>query len=62
MVVDFFFDDIHRDPRKAGGKYVKIRDRVKRVDTVNRIVELMIVEGVINRAIKIDDIMDIKIH
>ena len=56
------FTVFEADARKAGGRYVEITDSVKRVDTVNRIVELMIVEGVINRAIKIDDIMDIKIH
>ena len=34
-----------QDPRKPGGRYVSITDSVKRVDTVNRVIELMSMEG-----------------
>ena len=56
------FTVFEADARKAGGRYVEITDRVKRVDTVNRVVELTSLEGVMNRVIKIGEIMDIEIH
>ena len=50
------------DKRKAGGRYVEITDSVKRVDTVNRVIELTSMEGVTNRMIKIDQVIDISIQ
>ena len=48
------------DKRKAGGRYVEITDSVKRVDIVNRVIELTSMEGVMNRVVKVDDIADIQ--
>ncbi len=48
------------DKRKAGGRYVEITDSVKRVDIVNRVIELTSMEGVMNRVIKVDDIAGIQ--
>ena len=56
------FTVFEADKRKAGGRYTEIRDRVKRVDIVNRVVELKSLEGVMNRVIKIGEIMDTEIH
>ena len=50
------------DKRKAGGRYVEITDSVKRVNTVNRVIELTSMEGVMNRMIKIDQVIDISIQ
>ena len=36
------------DKRKAGGRYVEITDSVKRVDIVNRVIELTSMEGVMS--------------
>lgn len=48
------------DKRKAGGRYTEVTDRVKRVDTVNRVVELMSMDGFLNKTVKIDQVMDIR--
>ena len=50
------------DKKKAGGRYTEITDRVKRIDTVNRNVELTSMDGFMNRVIEIGEIMDIKLH
>ncbi len=50
------------DKRKTGGRYVEITDSVKRVDTVSRVIELMSMDGFLNRLVKIHEIMDLKIH
>ncbi len=47
------------DKRKNGGKYVTIIDDVKRVDTVNQVIEMMSMEGFLNKAIAIKQITDI---
>ena len=56
------FTVFEADKRKAGGRYVQITDSVKRVDTVNRVIELMGLEGVMNRVIKVDQISKIQIE
>ena len=56
------FTVFEADARKAGGRYVEITDRVKRVDTGNRVVELMSMDGFLNKTVKIGEIMDIEIH
>ena len=48
------------DIRKSGGKYVTITDAVKRVDSIKRVIELMSIEGFLNKAVKID--MTSEIH
>ena len=48
------------DKRKAGGRYTEITDRVKRVDIVNRVVELMSMDGFLNKTVKIDQVMEIR--
>ena len=50
------------DKKKAGGRYTEITDRVKRIDTVNRNVELTSMDGFMNCVIEIGEIMDIKLH
>ena len=50
------------DKRKAGGRYVEITDSVKRVDIVNRVIELTSMEGVMNRVVKVDQVIDISIQ
>ena len=49
------------DERKDGGKYVVVRDTVKRVDMVEKIVVLMSTQGYgrVNRTIEIDKICSI---
>jgi hypothetical protein len=48
------------DKKKAGGRYVEITDSVKRIDIVNRVIELMSMDGFLNRVVKVDDIADIQ--
>ena len=48
------------DKRKSGGRYVKITDSVKRVDIVNRVIELTSMDGFLNRVVEFDDIADIQ--
>ena len=50
------------DKRKAGGRYVEITDSVKRVDIVNRVIELTSMDGFLNRVVNIDWIMGIKLQ
>lgn len=47
------------DATKAGGRYVTITDAVKRVDIVNRVIELMSMDGFLNRVVNIDQIYEI---
>lgn len=44
------------DPLKNGGEYMTITDTIKRVDKVNRTIELMSMEGFLNRSVVIDRI------
>ena len=48
------------DKRKSGGRYVEITDSVKRVDIVNRVIELTSMDGFLNHVVKVDDIADIQ--
>ena len=56
------FTVFEADARKAGGRYLEITDRVKRVDTINRVIELTSMDGFLNKTVKIGEIMDIEIH
>lgn len=49
------------DRRKAGGKYVTIEDAVKRVDGVERVIELDRMEGFLNRIVAVDRVSWIEI-
>ena len=50
------------DARKAGGKYVSITEEVRRVDQVERVIELMSMEGLLNKRIVIDRVSRIEME
>lgn len=51
-----------QDQRKSGGRYVTITDSVKRVDNTNRVIELMTLEGFLNKAVAIEQISHIRLE
>ena len=50
------------DVRKAGGRYLTVTDAVKRVDSVSRTIELMSLEGILNKSIRIERISRIRLE
>ena len=49
------------DQHKPGGRHVTITDKVRRVDTVKKVIELESMDGVLNRGIDISRLRKIEI-